>query len=152
MVKNMAKMLHLVHTSLVQATSCPMCPAEHMMCYPCAAHPYRTICDIPDRMLHWTIAWLTVPVWCMCLYCSSHILWLEGSVTFWWQSCGCNCSRVSTSMILLMLTPQCHAFLYITSSNSPTPGSRSYSDLVDTWTDYVFIHQLVCMACSKTTC
>jgi len=35
-----------------------------------------------------------------------------------------------------------YAFLAITSGNH-TPGSRSYSDLLDTWADSVCTHQLV---------
>jgi len=41
-------------------------------------------------------------------------------------------------------------FLNGTSGNR-TPGSRSYSDLVDTWANSVCIHQLVLKLCSKST-
>ena len=36
------------------------------------------------------------------------------------------------------------------SSGNCTPGSRSYSDLVDTWADFVCIHQLVLRPCPKS--
>jgi len=39
-------------------------------------------------------------------------------------------------------------FVVITSGNR-TPGSRSYSDLLDTLADWVCIHLLVLMHCSK---
>ena len=70
--------------------SCPChCSASYIMSHvSCRAHdmlpvyPYGSIlCDVPAGLLHWTIAWLTVPVWCMCLYLLGHILWPEGLVT-----------------------------------------------------------------------
>jgi len=39
---------------------------------------------------------------------------------------------------------------YYYSSGNCTPGSRSYSDLVDTWADSVCIYQLVLRPCSKS--
>ena len=56
------------------------------------------------------------------------------SLLFW-------CSAVPTS---------CYTFLTFSSGNC-TSGSRSYSDLVDTWADSVCIHQLVPKPCSKST-
>jgi len=42
--------------------------------------------------------------------------------------------------------------IYLLSSGNRTPGSRSYSDLVDTQADSVCIHQLVLKPQSKATC
>ena len=41
-------------------------------------------------------------------------------------------------------------FIHLFSSGNCTPGSRSYSDLVDTWADSVCIHQLVLRPCPKS--
>jgi len=41
--------------------------------------------------------------------------------------------------------------VYITNGNH-TPGSWSYSDLVDTWADSVCIHQLLLNPWSKAVC
>jgi len=54
--------------------SCPChCSASYIMSHvSCRAHdmlpvyPYRSTRHVPAGLLHWTIAWLTVPVWCMC--------------------------------------------------------------------------------------
>jgi len=53
----------------------------------------------------------------------------------------------------------CHTPL-LTEANEPlpitmgnrTPGSRSYSDLMDTWADSVCIHQFILKPCSKAAC
>ena len=42
-------------------------------------------------------------------------------------------------------------FILVSSGNC-APGSRSYSDLADTWTDSVHIPQLVLKPCSKAAC
>ena len=88
-----------------------ICPCCHCVSYvmsrvSCRAHDMlpvygssvQTVCDIPARLLHWTIAWLTVPVLCMCCACVVHVLCMclyflchvlcpEVSVTlFWWWS------------------------------------------------------------------
>jgi len=39
-------------------------------------------------------------------------------------------------------------FSLSSSSGNRTPGSRSYSDLVDTWADSVCIYQLLLRPCS----
>ena len=40
-------------------------------------------------------------------------------------------------------------YFMLTSGINPTPGSRSYSELVDTWADSVYIHQLILKPHSK---
>jgi len=42
-------------------------------------------------------------------------------------------------------------FFILFKSGNRTPGSRFYSDLVDTWADSACIHQLVFKPCSKST-
>ena len=45
----------------------------------------------------------------------------------------------------------CEVFLFtIITSGNRTPGSRSYSDLVDTWEESVCIHQLLLEPCAKS--
>jgi len=44
----------------------------------------------------------------------------------------------------------CRKKMVIDTSGNHTPGSRSYSDLVDTWADSICIHQLVLRPCSKS--
>ena len=62
-----------------------------------------------------------------------------------------DCDRGYTSYLLLLFWPcqqgielntvLMYHYIWLSSSGNHTPGSRSYSDLVDTWADSVCIHQ-----------
>jgi len=43
-----------------------------------------------------------------------------------------------------------HPYTFLFSSGHHTPGSRLYSDLVDSWADYTSIHQFIFKPCSKS--
>jgi len=73
-----------------------MCPAEYSIyCQLQHIHIYCVWLSNTCWTASLAIAWLIVPVLCMCLYFLCHILWPEVSVTAtfkWIWSCTCNCS------------------------------------------------------------